>query len=323
MALILIVEDDPEINALMTLTLRVEDYDVIQAGDGMTALKLVREYQPDLILLDVMMPQMSGYDVARELQDRPSTSHIPIIFVTAKCDMEDRVHGLEMAVDYVCKPFAAPELLARVRAALRMRKLQDELRISNQQLAKLATTDPLTGLCNRRAFDSTLESEVRRAQRFGHPLAVLMCDLDHFKSVNDTYGHPQGDVVLQTLAATLRHGLRHIDTVGRLGGEEFGIILPATGGHGASAFAEKIRKTVEETSIACRTRDGAETTPLKVTISVGAAVATQVEDGDDNVAALAAELVQCADSLLYDAKANGRNCVASKVLDTLSVSCPS
>jgi two-component system phosphate regulon response regulator PhoB len=118
----------------MALTLRVEDYDVIQARDGEQALKLVQERSPDLILLDVMMPRMSGYEVAQHLQDRPSSVNIPIIFVTAKAEMEDRVTGLEMAVDYVCKPFAAPELLARVRAALRMRKLQEELRVSNEQI---------------------------------------------------------------------------------------------------------------------------------------------------------------------------------------------
>jgi diguanylate cyclase (GGDEF)-like protein len=320
MALILIVEDDAEINSLMTLTLRVEDYDVMQARDGATALKLVHEHPPDLILLDVMMPAMSGYDVARELQDRPSTAHIPIIFVTAKSDMEDRVHGLEMAVDYVCKPFAAPELLARVRAALRMRKLQDELRISNEQLAKLATTDPLTGLSNRRVFDSEMEIEVQRARRFKHPLAVLMCDLDHFKSVNDTYGHAQGDVVLQNFAATLSGTSRRIDTVARLGGEEFGVILPATDGPGAESFAEKLRKTVADTQIPCRTREGVAAQPISITVSIGIAVALEIVDGEIDVASHASDLVQCADLLLYQSKANGRNCVSSRILSQLPIS---
>ncbi|HEX8833066.1 MAG TPA: diguanylate cyclase [Abditibacteriaceae bacterium] len=320
MAHILVVEDDPEINALMALTLRVEDYDVEQARDGYQALKMVAEDPPDLILLDVMMPRMSGYDVARELQDRPSTSHIPIIFVTAKSEMEDRVMGLEMAVDYVCKPFAAPELLARVRAALRMRKLQDELRISNEQLSRLATTDPLTGLCNRRHFDAQLEDELQRARRFGNSLAVLMFDLDHFKSVNDTWGHAQGDVVLQTFSQILGHSSRRIDTVARLGGEEFGAILPATEGPGATSFAEKVRSAVHETRIPCRTREGQEAPPLQVTVSVGVAVASHVVNGEDSIPALAAELVQAADRQLYAAKAAGRDKVVTHVLDNLEVS---
>src|SRR4028119_137022 len=169
MALILVVEDDPEINALIALTLRVEDYEVAQARDGEQAIRLVQELHPDLVLLDVMMPRVSGYDVAFAMQDRPSTASIPIIFVTAKNEMEDRVIGLEIAVDYITKPFAAPELLARVRAALRMRKLQEELRLSNERLSRLAVTDELTGLANRRGFDSELEDEILRARRFGQP----------------------------------------------------------------------------------------------------------------------------------------------------------
>ncbi len=267
MALLLVVEDDPEINSLMALTLRVEDYDVIQARDGEQALQMVQDRAPDLILLDVMMPRMSGYDVARTLQDKPSTAHIPIIFVTAKSEMEDRVLGLEMAVDYVCKPFAAPELLARVRAALRMRKLQDELRVSNEQLSHLATTDALTGLYNRRHFDAQLENEMRRAQRFGNSLAVVVFDLDRFKTVNDTWGHAQGDAVLQAFADVLRGQSRRIDTVARLGGEEFGAILPATEESGACAFAEKVRVTTEEMAVPRRTREGASESPIRITTS--------------------------------------------------------
>jgi diguanylate cyclase (GGDEF)-like protein len=320
MARILVVEDDPEINALMALTLRVEDYDVSQARDGVQALKMVQEDPPDLILLDVMMPRVSGYDVARELQDKPSTAHIPIIFVTAKSEMEDRVIGLEMAVDYVCKPFATPELLARVRAALRMRKLQDELRVSNEQLSRLATTDPLTGLHNRRHFDEQLENELRRARRFGHPLAVILFDLDRFKSVNDTWGHAQGDIVLQTFADILRNGSRRIDTVARLGGEEFGIVLPATDATGAHAFAEKLLNAVRSTEVPCRTREGDPAPPLRVTTSAGVVVAEHIGGDEQPVPELATELVKHADRQLYAAKESGRDRVLVESLSQFPVS---
>jgi diguanylate cyclase (GGDEF)-like protein len=233
-----------------------------------------------LILLDVMMPRMSGHDVARALQDKPSTAHIPIIFVTAKSDMADRVLGLEMAIDYVCKPFAAPELLARVRAALRMGKLQEELRASNEQLSQLATTDPLTSLFNRRHFNSELEDEVQRSRRFTQPVALIIFDIDRFKAVNDTWGHVQGDIVLQEFARVISHESRSIDTVARFGGEEFAALLPATDLEGARSFADKVRRSVEELKIPCRTREGAEAPPLSVTVSAGAAVASSFDSNN-------------------------------------------
>jgi diguanylate cyclase (GGDEF)-like protein len=318
MALILVVEDDPEINSLMALTLRVEDYDVIQARDGEQALRLVQERNPDLILLDVMMPRMSGYDVARTLQDKPAFVHIPIIFVTAKSEMEDRVLGLEMAVDYVCKPFAAPELLARVRAALRMRKLQEELRVSNEQLAHLAITDALTGLCNRRHFDSQLADELRRAQRFGHALSVVVFDLDRFKTINDNWGHAQGDSVLQSFGEVLQHSSRRIDTTARVGGEEFAAILPATEESGARAFAEKVRSATEEMEIGViRAREGVDEDPLRITVSGGITVARKVDIDEETTPALAEVMMQSADKALYEAKASGRNRVIVYSFDTL------
>jgi two-component system cell cycle response regulator len=297
----------------------VEDYDVVQARDGDQALKLVQERNPDLILLDVMMPRMSGYEVAQTLQDRPSSVNIPIIFVTAKADMEDRVTGLEMAVDYVCKPFAAPELLARVRAALRMRKLQEELRVSNEQLSHLAITDSLTGLCNRRHFDSQLEDELRRAQRFGNSLSIVMFDLDRFKAINDNWGHAQGDVVLQSFGDVLQNSSRRIDTIARVGGEEFASILPATEEVGARSFAEKVRATVEALEVPLvRPHEGGSEESLSVTVSAGIAVACKVESEDARMAGLANTLVQAADKALYEAKASGRNRVVVHSLDTLS-----
>lgn len=273
-ATILVVEDDPEINALMALTLRVEECEVLQARDGQQALKILEERTPDLILTDVMMPRMTGYELARILQEQAATRYIPLIFVTAKSEMEDRVRGLEMAIDYVCKPFAAPELIARVRAALRMSRLQEQLRASNEKLAQLATTDSLTGLCNSRHFYLELENEIQRARRFGQPLSVVLFDLDFFKRVNDSWGHAQGDRVLQEFARTLDGARRHIDVVARLGGEEFAALLPATDSAGARVFAEKVRQATENLNIPCRTLDGNEAPNIHVTVSAGSATAS-------------------------------------------------
>lgn len=316
MSLILIVEDDPEINALMALTLRVENYDVAQARDGAQGIKLACERLPDLILLDVMMPRMSGYDVANALSQMPDTMHIPIIFVTAKSEMEDRVRGLEMGFDYVCKPFAAPELLARVRVALRMKKLQEELRASNDQLAQLATTDALTGLCNRRQFDRELEDELQRARRFNQSLSLIAFDIDYFKTVNDNWGHAQGDLVLREFARVLETEKRSIDTVARLGGEEFAALLPATGFEGARAFADKVRQAFE----ACRfplandddenkdadNQDGEnETATILVTVSAGAAVLEHPENNEHD---------DFDDESYRIERAEGRNIVPAEVL---------
>ncbi len=272
MAFILVVEDDPEISALILMMLRVEGHEMQHARDGRQALQFVLERAPDLILMDVMMPHLSSYEAARALQENPQTRYIPIIFVTAKSEMEDRVHGLETAIDYVCKPFAAPELVARVHAALRIGKLQEELRASNARLAQLATTDSLTGLCNRRRFYNELENEMQRAQRYGHPLAVVVFDLDFFKNVNDSWGHAQGDRVLEAFARVLENARRRVDTVARLGGEEFVALLPETASDGALAFAEKVRLATEQMGIACRTFDGEEALEIHITVSAGAAV---------------------------------------------------
>jgi len=299
------------------LTLRMEGYDVLQARDGAQALSMAREQEPDLVLLDVMMPHMSGYEVARELQDDPNTVSIPIIFVTAKHEMEDRVLGLSMSVDYICKPFAVPELLARVRAALRMRKLQDELRVSNERLARLAVTDELTGLANRRGFERELEDEILRARRFGHPLAVAMFDLDRFKLINDTWGHARGDIVLQAFSRVLQHSSRRVDKIGRVGGEEFVALLPTNDAEGAETFAEKVRSATEALEVPGSNLDGTPAPPLRVTVSVGVAVVPSVPQTDIPNDALATIIVHQADQCLYQAKETGRNRVVMNIIENI------
>lgn len=302
MTKVLIAEDDPEINHLTSLTLRMDGYDVVSAHDGREALELILAEAPDLVMLDVMMPVMNGYQVAKEMQSRPNFANVPVIFVTAQNEMQDRVQGLEMAVDYICKPFAVPELLARVRSAVRVRKLQE-------QLEKLAITDELTGLTNRRGFMTHIEEELWRARRFGHPLTVVLFDLDHFKRVNDTFGHAQGDVVLKAFSRVLENSSRHTDKVGRLGGEEFAAVLSETNMAGAQIFAEKVRATTESLEIQ------SEGQKIPVTVSIGAVsmlmqpVSPDNTDSDPNppMNELASRLLQAADKYLYEAKETGRN----------------
>ncbi len=318
MAKIVVAEDEPGISMLITLTLKMEGYEVLQASDGKIALQMVRDERPDLLLLDVMMPYLSGYEVAQALQQDPATVSIPIIFVTARGEMEDRLQGLDLAIDYVCKPFAVPELLARVRAALRTHALQEELRVSNERLAHLAVTDELTGLTNRRGFLREFQDELIRARRFGHSLALLMFDLDRFKAVNDKWGHARGDAVLQQFARVLEEQSRRVDKIGRLGGEEFVALLPNTGSEGAATFAEKMRATTAATQIHMAD-DGHDTgNAISITVSTGIAVfnpqAHRAESQSNSNSAESVDnelighaLLRVADGCLYQAKANGRN----------------
>ena len=304
MTRILIAEDDSEINNLMALSLRMEHYEVLQAFDGRQALEMVHSHSPDIMLLDVMMPFKTGYEVAGELRDNPATASMPIIFVTARQDMQDRVAGLDLAVDYVCKPFAVPELLARVRSAVRVRKLQE-------QLAYLAVTDELTGLTNRRGFLTQFEDELWRARRYGHPLALVLFDLDHFKKVNDTYGHAKGDEVLTEFARVLEKTSRRVDVTARFGGEEFAAVLPETDLEGAQAFAEKVRLATQGIG------DFGLGQPVHITVSAGAVSLPHVHlDSDSHTsasdaAAVIRTLLEEADRCLYRAKDEGRDRVVA------------
>lgn len=300
MTKILVAEDDPEINNLTSLTLRLDGYEVVSAFGGREALQLILEESPELVMLDVMMPGLNGYEVAREMQTYPNFANVPVIFVTGQNEMQDRVQGLEMAVDYICKPFAVPELLARVRSAMRVRKLQE-------QLEKLAITDELTGLTNRRGFMAHIEEELWRAQRFGHGVSVLLFDLDHFKRVNDTWGHAQGDIVLKAFARVLENSSRRTDRVGRLGGEEFAAVLSETDKEGAAIFAEKVRAATEALEIY------SEDQRIPVTVSIGGVsvpIALESQDTEQRFPAMteiANRSLKIADECLYEAKKTGRN----------------
>jgi len=303
---ILVVDDVPVNIQLLVTYLAAEGYDVVSAKDGHDAMKAVKEHQPDLILLDVMMPKMNGFKVCEVIKSDDATKFIPVILVTALNELEDKVKGMNSgADDFLAKPFNKLELLVRVRSLLRIKHLHDELQEkvielqrTKEELRQLAITDGLTGLYNYRYFKEQLLQELKRAQRHSLNISVVMIDIDHFKQYNDKNGHPAGDVVLKDIARLLRDNIRNIDLAARYGGEEFSLILIETEKTSAKIVSEKIRKLVEDYGFAYESSqpDG------KLTISTG--VATFPEDGEDFDT-----LVSKADQRLYHAKEAGRNLI--------------
>jgi diguanylate cyclase (GGDEF)-like protein len=307
---ILVVDDHPDNVEIIDARLSSRGYQIETASNGEEALARVHANPPHLILCDVMMPVMDGYEVSRRVKNDESLPYIPIILVTARDSTADKVEGLEAgADDYLTKPINFPELEARVRSMLRIKRLQDELdlknrelertnqelEVANRKLRKLSITDGLTELFNHRHVHELLHEEFERSRRSGEPLAVVMIDLDRFKAVNDTYGHPTGDVILYETARIIRETAREIDMVGRYGGEEFIAILPNTAEDEASNFAERVRTGVEGYVF----RD--EANEVRMTASSGVA-SFPGPDSDTPEA-----LLKRADEALYVAKESGRN----------------
>jgi two-component system cell cycle response regulator len=291
-ARVLVVDDSALIRAILVSELEENGHAVREAEDGEQALFLCDEELPDVVLLDVMMPGMSGLEVLDRLHADPATRHVPVVCLTGRTDVEDIVEAMDRgAHDYLRKPFQTPELMARVTSALRVKRLADELRSRNDELERVSRTDLLTHLPNRRHVEATLVAQVAHAARHGLPLSVLMIDLDRFKSVNDTYGHGAGDRVLVEVASRLRGALREGDTVGRWGGEEFLAVLPMTPAPAALLLAERLCTQVAGRPVLLE--DG---TGLEVGVSVGCA-------GD---ALDERRLLADADAALYRAKAAGR-----------------
>jgi len=298
-----VVDDHPDNVEIINARLSSRGFAVETATNGQEALDQVRANPPHLILLDVMMPLMDGYEVARRIKTDEALPFIPIILVTARDSTADKVEGLDAgADDYLTKPINFPELEARVRSMLRIKRLQDELdqknrelEVANKRLRRLSITDGLTELFNHRHMHELLHDEFERTKRSGEPLALVMLDLDRFKQVNDTYGHPTGDVILYETARILQETAREIDMVGRYGGEEFIAILPDTGEEAAAQFAERIRQAVADHVY----RDDAN--ELRMTLSSG--VASFPAEGIDHPDVL----IKRADEALYAAKEGGRN----------------
>jgi diguanylate cyclase (GGDEF)-like protein len=245
-----------------------------------------------VILLDIGLPNVDGFEVCRRLKEHPSTRNIPIIFLTGTADTESKVRGLDLgAVDYVTKPFDQVELRARVRAALRTKRLQD---ILEQQ----SFLDGLTGLWNRSYLDRRLESELNVARRYGRPLTLVLADVDHFKRVNDSLGHLFGDIVLQGIAEGLRAYARRSDIVARYGGEEFAILLTDTNLRSAVHVSERLRMSAESRHFEARSEI------VSVTASFGVACSEEI-----GAVLTPEELIRAADVALYASKDAGRNCV--------------
>jgi diguanylate cyclase (GGDEF)-like protein len=264
------------------------------------AVRLRRECDPDLVLLDVVMPQVDGYKVAQLF--KREARFVPIILLTGLDDLESKRRGLAAGADeFLTKPVNPLELQIRVSSMLRIKKLTDELAIANARLSALATTDPLTQLANRRAVLERLSHEFARAARYRNALACLMVDIDHFKRVNDTHGHPMGDKVIATVSAALSGAIRGTDLVGRYGGEEFVVVALETGLEGGIRLGERLRGAV------ARSFAGVPDLP-KVTISVGVATT--------ELAVVTPEaLLKRADEALYRAKREGRDRVVGKAAD--------
>jgi diguanylate cyclase (GGDEF)-like protein len=296
---ILVVDDSPDNLEVLSTRLRFRGYEVETASRGTEAIEQITKSPPDLVLLDVMMPDLDGYEVTRRVKNDAALPFIPIILVTARDSTQDKVTGLDAgADDYLTKPINFPELEARVRSMLRIKELQDELEVKNKELEQLSISDGLTGLFNHRHIQEVVHEEYERARRTGEPLSVIMLDFDHFKRVNDAYGHQVGDRVLQEMAEILRKTAREIDKLGRYGGEEFIAVLPETDPENATVFAERVRERVERHPFAVGRAE-----PLHLTVSAG--TATYPYPGVYNPRTL----VQRADQALYAAKAAGRNCV--------------
>ena len=294
---ILVVDDNQDNIEIIATRLRYRGYEILEAGDGEQALALVREAAPDLILLDVMLPDIDGYEISRRIKGADDLPFIPIILVTARDSTQDKVAGLDAgADDYLTKPINFPELEARVRSMLRIKRLQDELEEKNKELERLSISDGLTGLFNHRHIHGLLAEEFERVARTNDCMSVAMFDLDHFKSVNDTYGHQAGDRVLVELADILRDVARDVDRLGRYGGEEFMALLPETCIDDAAVFVERVRREV-----ARRPFDVGGDEPLHMTLSAG--VATYPHETIRDVESL----VRLADQALYTAKETGRN----------------
>ena len=294
---VLIADDETVSRRMLARMLGANGYEVVAASDGDEAWRILeRADAPRLAILDWMMPGMTGPQLCQKLRGLNREPYTYVLLLTARTDKQDVVEGMDAgADDYVTKPFEARELQVRLRAGRRILDLQADLVKAREALREQATHDPLTGRWNRYALLEALQREYSRAGRDGTPLAVIMADLDHFKHVNDTYGHLAGDAILREAAARMQAAVRSYDLVGRYGGEEFLIVLPGTSGSNAMQLAERLRVTLAQEPV------GHEFFRISITASFGvAATGEGPGEGCQN-------LIRLADEALYRAKEKGRN----------------
>jgi two-component system, cell cycle response regulator len=297
---VLVIDDSPEIQELLAVRLRPENLTLHGVTDGDQGLIMATHLQPDLILLDVDMPGMSGFEVCRRLKADPATMDIPVIFLSAATEVYSKVEGFDLgAVDYVTKPFQPAELRARVRAALRTKRYQ-------ALLASRAQIDALTSLWNRAYFDRRLAAEVAAVQRYARELTLIIFDLDHFKALNDEFGHPFGDLVLQRVGEVLWSSVRAADAPCRYGGEEFAMVLTETPLGGGREVAARIMDKVAGLELVQKGQ------VVRVTGSLGIVSSTQFSRPGQ---VTTERLVRLADEALYQAKRSGRNRICQAQVD--------
>ncbi len=324
---VLLVDDKPDNLRLLSTMLTENNYDVRRVTRGQMALKTAKAAPPDLILLDIKLPDLDGYQVCHVLKNDPVTAEIPIIFISALDDILDKVKAFTIGgVDYITKPFHVEEVLVRVKNQLMLcqqrqqlveknERLQQEIKArkeiekalqdsqlklqqANQELERLAHLDGLTQIANRRRFDQVLQEEWQRLAREQQPLSLILCDVDYFKSYNDTYGHQAGDDCLYTIAQTIRQSVnRSMDLVARYGGEEFVIILPNTHTIGAEVVAKIIQQKVQDLKLI---HAESPSSPY-ITLSFGIACYIPQPGLESS------QLIEAADTALYQAKKQGRN----------------
>lgn len=307
---ILLAEDDPVTRMLMTRFLKKAGYEVDAVADGTEALEhMTRHYYP-LLVTDWEMPEMDGIELCKAVRNLQLDGYVYALLLTARNAKEHIIAGLEAgADDYLVKPVHEPELIARLNTGRRLLALEHSLRAANERNRILSITDPLTGAFNRRYMMQQLPRELERCRRYGNPLSVVMCDIDHFKQVNDLKGHSAGDDVLQQFVARMQRSIRaNSDWVARLGGEEFLIVLPETGHQGAMFVAEKIRAIMTATPFVTREGDVAATSSFGV---------ASTESHGPDLTLKSETLIRAADQCLYKSKQSGRDRATGVEIPTL------
>src|SRR5918994_1832188 len=277
----LVIEDHPDQRDLLAIVLQREGYRVITAGNGVEALEKLQKEEVQIALSDIMMPKMDGFELIKRIRSNAALKSIYLILITARIQEGDRVRGLDLgADDYITKPFSFSELLARIRVGSRVVQYQQHLEYQTQ-------IDSLTGLFNRRAFEKKIGEEFERSKRYGHPLSVVILDIDNFKKINDTYGHHGGDAALVRISEILRERSRSSDFPSRLGGEEFVLVLPETDQDSAIQVARKFHEEIRSCSF------GTVDKPFVLTVSMGLTSSIQKDYSDWR------EMVADADCALY------------------------
>jgi two-component system, cell cycle response regulator len=286
---VLIIEDHPDQRDLLAIVLQREGYKVVTAANGLEALEKLALEKVHIALSDIMMPKMDGFELINKIRSNSALRQIYIILITARIQEGDRVRGLDLgADDYITKPFSFSELLARVRVGSRVVQYQQHLEHQTQ-------IDSLTGLFNRRALEKKIGEEFERSKRYGHPLSVVILDIDNFKKINDTYGHHGGDAALVKISEILRERSRSSDFPSRFGGEEFVLVLPETDQDSAIQVARKFHEEIRSCSF------GTVDKPFLLTVSMGLTSTTKKEYSDWR------EMVADADCALYQAKNTGKD----------------